>query len=530
MASTLIIQSLIALVGFLVYHHVFRKPKKNLPPGPKGLPLIGNILNLPSKDTPNHEHWKSINDKYGPIASITVLGQQMIFIADKEAAQEIMEKKSQTSSGRPVFQFANYCGFGDFISLHQLEKRFTSQRKVMHKAIGTKVLAAKYAEIQEQEVGRLLLRTLQDPQKIVKHFETEAGAVILKIVYGYTINPHGSDPLIGLIDRMMANFSRACVPFTRLVDFIPALKWLPDGFPGTGFKAEANQYGKEIRAVINEPYKFVRKQMVDHNIMGSYVAKLVQECIGDADEPSEADAHTIKWSAAALYGGGADTTVSTLISFILAMTMFPEAQRKAQEEIDRVTSSTRVPVLADLDQMPYVEAMVSEALRWCPILPMGVPHAVSEDMTYKGYDLPKGAYIFPSIWRFTHDPAVYADPDKFAPERFLAPRNEPDPRWAVFGFGRRVCPGRYLADSSLFLNLAYLVAVFDISKAKDERGNAIEPKLDFEAGIIAKPKPFPFRITPRSERHAELIKSIEKEHPWEESDASMLGELPPPSR
>lgn len=264
--------------------------------------------------------------------------------------------------------------------------------------------------------------------------------------------------------------------------------------------------------------------------MGSYVAKLVQECIGDADEPSDDDAHTIKWSAAALYGGGADTTVSTLISFILAMTMFPEAQRKAQEEIDRVTGGTRVPVLADQEHMPYIEAMVSEALRWCPILPMGVPHAISEDMTYKGYDLPKGAYIFPAIWSFTHDPSVYVDPDEFVPERFLAPRNEPDPRWATFGFGRRVCPGRYLADSSLFLNLAYLVAVFDISKAIDKQGNPIEPKLDFESGIIAKPKPFPFKITPRSERHVELIKGVEKEHPWEESDASQLGELPPPSR
>lgn len=172
MANTLIIQALIALVGFLVYHQVFRKPKRNLPPGPKGLPLIGNILDLPSKGTPDHVHWKSINDKYGPVASVTVLGQSMIFIADKEAAQEIMEKKSQTSSGRPVLQFANYCGFGEFISLHQLEKRFTSQRKVMHKAIGTKVLATKYADIQEREAGRLLLRTLKDPQKIVKHFET----------------------------------------------------------------------------------------------------------------------------------------------------------------------------------------------------------------------------------------------------------------------------------------------------------------------------------------------------------------------
>ncbi|PTB63697.1 cytochrome P450 [Trichoderma citrinoviride] len=453
----------------------------------------------------------------------------MIFIADKDAAQEILEKKSAVSSGRPIMPFANYCGFAKFTNMYQLEKRFTAQRKAMHKAIGTKAMVTKYAEMQEREAGRLLVRTLDECDKIVKHFETEAGAVILKIVYGYTINPRGPDPLVILIDRMMANFSRACVPFARLVDFIPALKWLPDGFPGTGFKAEAAQYGREIRAVVNEPYKFARKQLAEHNFTGSYVTRLVQEYAGDEGELSEEDAYTIKWSAATLYAGGADTTVSVLISFILAMTMFPEVQRKAQEEVDRVTGGTRLPVLADREQMPYVEAMVSEALRWCYILPMGVPHALSEDMTYKGYDLPKGAYILPALWDFLHDASVYTNPDDFAPERFLAPRNEPDPRWAAFGFGRRICPGRFLADSSLFLNLASLVAVFNIDKEIDEKGNVMEPKLEFEAGLIAKPKAFPFKITPRSERHAELIRGFEREHPWEESNAAQLGELPLPS-
>ncbi|TFA97527.1 O-methylsterigmatocystin oxidoreductase [Trichoderma ghanense] len=526
MASTLIVQALIVLVGYLVYHQLLRKPKRNLPPGPKGLPLLGNVLNLPPKDVPDHVHWKSITDKYGPVASVTLLGQPMIFIADRDAAQEILEKKSAVSSGRPIMPFANYCGFTNFTNMYQLEKRFTAQRKAMHKALGTKAVVAQYAEMQEREAGRLLVRTLEESDKIVKHFETVAGAVILKIIYGYTISPRGPDPLVVLIDRMMANFSRACVPFARLVDFIPALKLLPAGFPGTGFKAEAAQYGREIRAVVEEPYRFARRQLVEHNIAESFVARLVREYSNDEGELSEEDAYTIKWSAATMYAGGSDSTVSTLISFILAMTMFPEVQRKAQEEIDRVTGGTRLPVLADREQMPYIEALVTEALRWCTIVPMGVPHALAEDVTYGGYDLPKGAYLLPAAWDFMHDPSVYADPDDFSPERFLAPRNEPDPRWAAFGFGRRICPGRHLADSSLFLNLASLVAVFNIDKAADGKGNVMEPELRFEAGLIAKPKPFPFSITPRSERHVELIRGFEREHPWEESDAAQLGELP----
>jgi hypothetical protein len=172
MASTLITQALIVLVGYLVYHQFIRKPKRNLPPGPKGLPLLGNILNLPPKGVPTHVHWKSLNDKYGPIASVTLLGQPMIFIADRDAAQEILEKKSAASSGRPAFPFGDYCGYGDLLAMYQLEKRLTAQRKAIHKAVGTKTLAAKYADMQELEAGRLLVRTLDEPDKIIKHFET----------------------------------------------------------------------------------------------------------------------------------------------------------------------------------------------------------------------------------------------------------------------------------------------------------------------------------------------------------------------
>lgn len=329
----------------------------------------------------------------------------------------------------------------------------------------------------------------------------------------------------------MFNFTKASTPFGRLIEFIPAIKWLPEGFPGTGFKTEAKPLTQELLAAVNEPYNFVRKQMINRNRITSYVAKLIHECIGDADEPSDADVHAIKWSAASLQLGAEETTVSNLICFIFVMMAFPEAQKRAQEEIDRVTGGTRLPALSDREQMPFVDAIVSEVLRWLTIAPMGVPHVLSEDMSYNGYDLPKGAYLIPTAWDFAHDASVYADPERFAPERFLEPRTELDPRWLVFGFGRRVCPGQYLAESVLFVTFAHIIAVFNIGKPTDEQGNVMEPKLELETGLIARPKPFPFKITPRSERHVEeMIKAIERDHPWEEGDASQLGELPRPRR
>jgi hypothetical protein len=91
-------------------------------------------------------------------------------------------------------------------------------------------------------------------------------------------------------------------------------------------------------------------------------------------------------------------TVSSIASFFLAMTLYPEAQRKAQEEIDRVVGTTRLPTFNDRPNLPYVDALVKEVLRWNPIAPMGVPHTSIKDDICEGYFIPKGSMVLPNIW------------------------------------------------------------------------------------------------------------------------------------
>lgn len=148
----------------------------------------------------------------------------------------------------------------------------------------------------------------------------------------------------------------------------------------------------------------------------------------------------VKWAAAAIYGGGADSTVSVAYSFFLAMLLYPDVQKRAQDELDRVVGTDRLPTYEDRENLPYVNALVKEALRWNAVLPMGVPHVMSEDEIFRGYLIPKGAIVMPNISLFAHDPYTYSDPMDFKPERFLSAEGhtpEMDPRNIVFGFGRR---------------------------------------------------------------------------------------------
>lgn len=346
------------------------------------------------------------------------------------------------------------------------------------------------------------------------------------MTYGYSIETKKADPLIDLIELNMANFPLAMVPLTWAVDIIPALKYLPDGFPGATFKETSRRWREINQAVVDVPYSFVRQQMATSSHQPSFVSNLIQQTQNGEDVTEESKLshheHDIKWTAAVMYGGGSASMVAQLTSFILAMIMFPEVQAKAQEEIDRTIGTDRLPQLADRGQLPYVEGVVKEVFRWFTVTPLGAPHVMSEDTIYKDYLIPTGAIILPAVWWFLHDPEVYVNPDSFDPERYLEPRSELDPKPVVFGYGRRTCPGRHLADSSIFLTIVQTLATFNIGKAIDEEGNEIDVKLEGIVGLVDCPKEFPYKIVPRSANHADLVRSIEAEHPWEGSDAGFL--------
>ena len=347
---------------------------------------------------------------------------------------------------------------------------------------------------------------------------SEAAEIILKIVYDYTIEPDSKDPLVEVVDEALTQFSAAVVPGRWAVDMIPFLNHLPEWLPGSGYKATARQWKQTLMEVVNVPYTFAKGRTSSGDIRTSFVSKSIEQARQEGNFDLEAE-HAIKWSAASMYTGGADTSVSTMVAFFLAMSMFPDVQRKAQEEIDRVVGTSRLPTADDRERLPYVNAVVEEAQRWHPIAPMGLPHAVDEDDTLNGVVIPKGALLIPAVWWFTRDPATYHDPEDFKPERFLAPYNEPSATNVIFGFGRRICPGKVLADASLYLTFVQSLAAFTIQKVVDEDGHIVQPKHTFESGIIAHPGSFDVQIAPRTAKSKDLVEAVLKKHPWEESDA-----------
>ncbi|EIW84794.1 cytochrome P450 [Coniophora puteana RWD-64-598 SS2] len=160
------------------------------------------------------------------------------------------------------------------------------------------------------------------------------------------------------------------------------------------------------------------------------------------------------------------------------MVLYPEVQKRAQEEIDKVVGTDRLPDFQDRASLPYLEAVYRETMRLKPVGPIGVPHAATNEDVYKGYYIPKGKAM-------SQNPVKYPDPSAFKPERFLDSEGKlnDDTVTYAFGFGRRICPGRHFASGSSWIAMANILASFSIGKAKDAAGNPIDCEPDWYLAI-----------------------------------------------
>ncbi|KAI1202017.1 cytochrome protein [Nemania serpens] len=520
--ATSLLLAAIMVIGVKICLGAMKRKPGPLPPGPKGWPILGNIADFPKAGELDWEHWLKHKDTYGPISSVTVLGTTQVILHSAELASQMLEKKSAIYSSRPAFVFSTLCSLDDIFIFLPYNKKLRLTRKFMHGTLGTERLSGRYMDIQEKESHRFLFRVLQEPDLLFDHLKVEAAAIILKIVYGYTVDPHEPDPLVQVVDAAMARFGQVFAVGAWLVDIIPALLYVPEWVPGTGWKQVAKNWGAEIITAVETPLKFARKQQATSKLEPSMASDFYSN---KTDEITAELEDVFRSAAATAYFGGSDTTVNTLCVFFFNMTLAPQIQRKAREEIDQVIGNGRLPEYSDRDSLPYISAIVKESFRWYPVVPMAAPHTTDADDIINGYYIPKGTSVVPNVWWFTHDPAVYSNPSEFNPSRFLGPNPDPDPAQYIFGYGRHICSGRYLALSSTWLTIARAVAVFNISKGVDENGHEIEQTIKYVSGIITRVEPFKATIKPRSPQHEALIRQAEELYPWEQSNAGELEDI-----
>ncbi|KAJ7649359.1 cytochrome P450 [Mycena polygramma] len=476
-----------------------------LPPGPKGLPFLGNVTDMPRE----HE-WKKYAEwgrRFGDMMSVTLLNQTIVILNSTRSVQAVLENHSAKSSNRPSLLFAcEMVGWKNSLGMAQYDNRLKSMRKMVAKAIGSRTHIATYSAGIEIETHRLLKRMLLTPEKILDHLRLTVGSIILLITYGYQVKEH-NDPTIEVLFTAAHNLSEAVTPGAFLVDTLPILQYIPSWMPGGGFHKTAAKWNRTLADTVELPFKHVKDQIRTGNVVPSFTVTNLE---GVAPESSEEK--LVMWTSGSMYSAGADSTASQNYVFFLAMTLYPEVQAKAQAELDTVIGSDRLPSFNDRPMLPYIEAVFKEVLRWHQAAPIGLPHCMSEDVVVDGYLIPKGAFVIPNQWQLLHDENIYKNPMEFNPDRFVCVAGRPeerDPRDFCFGFGRRSCPGLHMAEASVWLTCAMTLAAFNIQKMKDADGMEITPPVEFTSGTLSRPELFPCDIKVRSEKHQALINEVD---------------------
>ncbi|KAJ3553877.1 hypothetical protein NM688_g3387 [Phlebia brevispora] len=486
-----------------------RNVSRNLkqPPGPPGQWWFGNAYQIPpDKQWLKFDEWTRT---YGDIVQISVTGQPVVILGSIQAVNDLLDARGSIYSDRPPAVMAGELvgwnrGFGYSRGPH--DPRFREFRRLFNKFIGPRRMQDPGLFLtQERYASKLLVRLLNEPQAFITHIRQSIGALLLHVAYGYDVPlDRKEDPFVRIVEVAMQGFSRVSEPGAFLVDTLPWLKYVPAWFPGANFKRLARRMWQEREELYNIPFEFVKTQMKRNQAAPSFIRSYLEEKV----DPNSDDEEIIKVAAASLYSGGIDSTPSSLCSFILAMTLHPEIQTRAQAEIDSVIGKgwQRLPTFADRERLPYVNAIVLELLRWHPAVPLGLAHMLAEPDVYREYYLQKGTVVWANIWTILHDETIYPDPFEFRPERYLSEegtlrtleRTE-DPAVISFGFGRRyealsslnlksfpsrnlisICPGLFLALNSIFINVCMMLYVFDIKMITDERGEEVIPEVEYK--------------------------------------------------
>ncbi|KAF9808713.1 hypothetical protein IEO21_07775 [Rhodonia placenta] len=493
--------------GYLrLYHGKHHLP---LPPGPRGLPVLGNVHQIPMQYQQNiFLNWAK---RHGDIVYLRFFQKPAIIISSLKAAQDLMEKRGSKYSSRPysVFMLEFVLPRPNLVLMPYTDQ-CRLHRKLFQVTFESRTMLDSYRPLQRRYVDILLADLVRDPEGFIAHLKRYAGALTIELAYGHHADIVNEE-FMAFADKAMASVTEAGGVASTLVDFFPVMKYIPEWIPGGGFKRHAFMTQKMIREVMSTPYSIVRESMKNGNAQQCFTTFLLGELSEDG-RVDDATAWDIKGAATVLYLGKGAQTMTTLISFILAMVLHRGTFEKAQAELDRVIGSERLPNLDDRESLPYLECVLKEVYRWNPPAPLGIPHSVTEEDAYRGYAIPADTIVIPNIWAMSRDVEQYSDPDTFLPERFeaMSPQeaNKKDPRKYVFGFGRRICPGRFLADSSVWLAIANIVATMDIQKARDISGKEITPILSFKTGIVSHVDPFICDIKPRTTKTTDIATKL----------------------
>ncbi|KAL3961135.1 hypothetical protein ACCO45_006252 [Purpureocillium lilacinum] len=465
------------------------KQRSFLPPGPKPLPIVGNVHAMIRRSPMAcFQDW---HERFGPIITLRYGQRLVVSISSYRVAQELLDKRGVIYSSRPRFIMASERMTNNMnLAIIPYNKRWQNHNRIAASLLDAGAVK-RYAPLQDLESNRCLF-DLQHSNDFSKILARYAASTVLTLGYGIHLSRSDCNEPEELEKINAHPFEALGSMYCRLVELFPVVDRAP--YVLAPWKWLAAHAQRETTALHMKHLAAGMSASAWNWVHEAKASKLGQLM------PDEELAYLI----GTLQQAGFEAILTVTRLLVKAIVLHPECAERAQEELDHVVGSNRLPRMEDQNRLPYIHAMINEAMRWQPPTPFAIPHANTQDDVYMGYDIPKGTMIIPNIWVMAFDANDFPDPYAYKPERWLDANKV---LHSSFGFGRRVCPGRHLGYSSTFIVIARMLWAYTISHAyRDGKRVEIDP-WDLKFTFTAASKPFDASFRARSPHHRQLIEA-----------------------
>ncbi|NWQ59641.1 CP1A5 protein, partial [Neopipo cinnamomea] len=474
-ATEVLLMAAVFCLVFLLLQSLQQHVPKGMksPPGPKGYPILGNVLEL-RKDT--HLALTKLSQQYGDVMQVRIGMRPVLVLSGLETIKQALVKQGEEFMGRPNLHSFSYVADGQSLAFgSDSGEVWKARRKLAQNALKTFSVAPSptssstclLEEHVSQEAEYLVTKFLQLMEE-EKSFEpyrylvVSVANVICAMCFGKRYE-HNDQELLSVVNsaQQFDDVASAGNP----ADFIPLLRYLPSRSMKL-FIDFNKSFLCFLQKIVKEHY-----ETYDKNNIRDITDSLIEQCLEKKVETNTAmqiPKEKIVNLVNDIFGAGFDTVTTALSWSLLYLVTYPDIQKRIQKELDQTIGQERRPRLSDRGTLPYTEAFILEVFRHSSFLPFTIPHSTTKDTVLNGYYIPKDRCVFINQWQVNHDEKLWKDPETFNPERFLSAdgtkvNKQDGEKVLVFGLGKRRCIGEPIARWQVFLFLSTLLQQLEFS-------------------------------------------------------------------
>ncbi|XP_021716537.1 cytochrome P450 71A1-like [Chenopodium quinoa] len=496
---------LVVLAIVLLTNHITRQ-KLNLPPGPKPWPVIGNfnlIGPLP------HYSLHELSKKYGHIMMLQFGSVPVLVGSSAEMAKNILKKHDEAFAGRPQNAAGKYTAYNySDITWSQYDPYWRQARKICSMELFSVKRLDSYEYIRVEEIKSMIrgiFNTKGESIVLKDHLFAMNLHVITRMVFGkkYLEKSNEETSKVTTLKefKLMLEELLLLNGVLNIGDWIPLFKYIDVYGYVKRMKISAKKSDRFLEYVLDEHN--ARRKKEKENWEPKDMVDVLLQLADDPNNEVKLERAGVKAFCLDLIAGGAESSTVIVEWAIAELIRRPDIVKKAIEEMNHIIGKERWVQEKDIQNLPYIRAIVKETMRLHPVGPLLVPHSAREQVKIEGYDIPKSSVVLVNTFSIHRDPKVYERADEFWPDRFIG--NDIDVKGhnfelLPFGSGRRMCPGYSLGLKVVESSLANILHGFAWKLPDDMKPQDLDMQQIYG---LSNPKKIPLSVyaEPRLSNH-----------------------------